>query len=388
MWRKVLCWLTFVFGPLGLLGCASVPAAPPPMHEVWQDQVFSHSPTLITVTKDDLFRLDPDLAEKLADPALQRLGNAGRLERLIAMLYGQEMRRFNYAVGHSTVASETWRLRRGDCLSLTVLAYAMGRALKLQVDMQEVPIAALYDRRDQIDFLSQHVNVRFRNTSPVELPHGTSTTPSRDMILDFEPELGGRHVGEVMSDQAILARYYNNIAAEHLAKGRQNLAYAHFKAAILADPVYAASYGNLAVLYRAKGLLTAAEQLLRHAVALSRQSYVPLHALHQLLMEQGRRSEASEIERQLDAKRDNDPYHWIGLGLRHLEAGDYRAAIRALKRAQNLTTGYGEVHRYLALAYWRTGEQARANEQLAMLDSINHDSADLTRLRKKLATPP
>lgn len=388
MLRKALWLVACLLGPFGLLGCAGVPPAPPPLHAAWQDQVFSYTPALITVTNEDLFRLDPELAQKLADPALQRLGSARRLERLVAMLYGQELKRFDYAVGHSTVASETWRLRRGDCLSLTILAYAMGRAMKLHADMQEVPIAAMFDRRNQFDFLSQHVNVRFQNASRVDLPHGTSTTPSRDMILDFEPERGGRHIGEVLSDQSILARYYNNIAAEHLANGRQTLAYAHFKAAILADPAYAASYGNLAVLYRAKGLLAAAEQLLRHAVALSRQSYVPLHALHQLLQEQSRDTEAREIERQLDAKREIDPYHWIGLGLRHLEAGEYRAAIGALERAQNLTTGYEEVHRYLALAYWRAGEQARANEQLAMLSTINHDNTDLTRLRKKLATPP
>ena len=71
-----------------------------------------------------------------------------------------------------------WRLRRGDCLSLTILAYAMGRAMKLHADMQEVPIAAMFDRRNQFDFLSQHVNVRFHNASRVDLPHGTSTTPS------------------------------------------------------------------------------------------------------------------------------------------------------------------------------------------------------------------
>ncbi len=387
MLRKALWSLAFAVGSFGLHGCGSAPPVPAPLREAWPDQLFAYSPELITVRKEDLFRLDPELAERLADPAIQRLSNASRLERLIAMLYGQEVRRFNYAAGHTTVASETWRLRRGDCLSLTVLAYAMGRALKLRVDMQEVPIAALYERRDQYDFLSQHVNVRFHNTSPVELPHGTSTMPSRDMILDFEPGLGGRHVGEVLSDESILARYYNNIAAEHLAKGRQGLAYAHFKAAILTDPAYAASYGNLAVLYRAKGLQSAAEQLLRHAVALSGQSYVPLYALHQLLTEQGRGAEASDIERQLAAKREVDPYHWIGLGLRHFETGDFRAAIRALKRAQELTTGYEEVHRLLALAYWRAGEQARAHEQLAMLDSISHDGADLSRLRKKLAAP-
>lgn len=374
---------------VGMTACASAPSTPaPPLQLAWQDQAFADAGAVVSVTREDLFRLDPDLAGKLADPSVQRLGAAKRLQRLIAMLYGQQVKRFDYAAGHSTVAAETWQLRRGDCLSLTVLAYAMGRALKLDAQMQEVPVAAVFDRRDQLDFLSQHVNVLFRHTSPIEAAYRASSVRSDHIVLDFEPELGARFLGEALSDQAILARYYNNVAAEHLGKGRQALAYVHFKAAILADPSYAAGYSNLALLYRGKGLLAEAEQLLRHAVALNSQTYVPLHALHQLLREQGRVAEAGEIDHLLQAKRDVDPYHWIELGLQRLQADDYRAAIRALERAQGLTTGFEEVHRYLALAYWRAGEQAHAQQQLAVLNALTGDGPELSRLRKKISANP
>jgi len=128
--------------------------------------------------------------------------------------------------------------------------------------------------------------------------------------------------------------------------------------------------------------------LLRHAVALNSQTYVPLHALHQLLREQGRVAEAGEIDHLLQAKRDVDPYHWIELGLQRLQADDYRAAIRALERAQGLTTGFEEVHRYLALAYWRAGEQAHAQQQLAVLNALTGDGPELSRLRKKISANP
>ncbi|MDP2367406.1 hypothetical protein [Rhodoferax sp.] len=386
MGRQLLCiavWMT------GLVGCASAPPSVPDVARmVWPDQVFAYNDSLVTVAKDDLFQLDPVLLDTLKSPAVQQLSAAKRLERLIALLYGQELRRFNYSAGHSTVASETWRHKRGDCLSLTVLAYAMGRAMNLDVAMQEVPVATVFDRRDRLDFLSQHVNVRFHNTSRVDLLHGTSTMQSRDTIVDFEPEAGGHHIGQALSDLGILARYYNNIAAEHLAGGRSALAYAHFKAAILTDPRFAASYSNLALLYRSKGLLAEAEQMLRHAIGQSGQSYVPLHALQQLLKDQGREPEALLIERQIQSRRDIDPYHWIRLGLSHLQAGEYRSAIRALERAQSLTTGFEEVHHYLALAYWRAGERGQADQQLALLSTLKHNSTELSRLRKKITSPP
>ena len=385
MGREFFCIAACLFA---LFGCASAPPASPPSASVWADQVFDYDPSLVTVSKEDLFQLDPELLEVLKSPTVQRMDVPMRLERIIALLYGREVKRFGYTAGHSTVAAETWRQRRGDCLSLTVLAYSMGRAMNLDAQMREVPIEVVFDRRDQLEFLSQHVNVLFRHTGQVDLSYRNVITPAHDIVLDFEPGVVARHIGEPLTDQAILARYYNNAAAEHMAKGRPALAYAHFKAAIQADPSFAASYGNLALLYRSKDLAAQAEQLLHIAVGLSKHPYVPMHALRQLMVDQGRHAEAAEIERQLQSRRDVDPNHWIALGVRHLQAGEYRAAIRALERAQKLTTGFEEVHQYLALAYWRAGERAQADQQLALLGALSRDGASVSRLHKKMNASP
>jgi Tfp pilus assembly protein PilF len=71
------------------------------------------------------------------------------------------------------------------------------------------------------------------------------------------------------------------------------------------------------------------------------------------------------------------------LGLQELQSGNIRQSIHALEEAQRMTHGFAEVHRYLALAYWRAGEQAQANEQLTLLASLNRDGADVASLRKK-----
>src|SRR5258708_18810714 len=91
---------------------------------------------------------------------------------------------------------------------------------------------------------------------------------SGDMMIDFEPQVASRREGMALSDDGILARFYNNVAAEYLAQGDLALAYAHFKAAVLADPRYSPSYSNLAQLYIRKGFLHSAERLLLHAIAL------------------------------------------------------------------------------------------------------------------------
>jgi tetratricopeptide (TPR) repeat protein len=302
------------------------------------------------------------------------------------LLYGRQVKPFPYAAGHSTVAAETWQQKRGDCLSLTVLAFSMAREMNMVSQMQEVRVPVLFDRRDSFDFINEHVNVLFRRSGPLNWLEGR--LQSDDMIVDFEPQIGWNREGQALSDNAILARYYNNIAAEHLVSERRTLAYAYFKAAILAEPGYPSSYGNLALLYRHAGLLADAEQLLRYAIVLSDAATFPVSSLHKLLLEQGRTTEAEQYARLLQSRRDKDPYYWIGLGLQHLQDGKIRQSISALEEAQRLTNGFAEVHRYLAVAYWRAGEPARANEQLMLLAALNRDGTDVATLRKKFSAPP
>ena len=383
MFGKAL-WLAICL--TGLAGCASVPEVPLLSPVPWHDEAFAYDASLVTVTPQDLFRLDPGLRQKLRDPALRGLSTPKRLRYLIGLLYGEETKPFPYSPGHSTVAAETWGQRRGDCLSLTVLAYAMAREINLVAQIQEVPVPVLFDRRGGVDFLNQHVNLLFRRSGPLNWIEGR--LQADDTIVDFEPQIGSNREGRALSENAILSRYYNNIAVEHLASDRQTLAYAYFKAAILVEPEYSSSYANLALLYRRAGQQADAEALLRRAIALNSEDTVALSSLHQLLLVQGRPAEAEKYARLLQASRDKDPYYWIGFGLQALREGKLRQSIRALEEAQRLTNGFEEVHRYLAVAYWRAGEPVQANQQLSLLASLNRDSPDLDTLRKKFNSPP
>lgn len=367
---------------LALSGCAVAPPAPSAAHLPWRDQAFQHDDALVTVGREDLFRLDADLLARLQAPEVLATTPQHRLKHLLTLIFGADRQRFGYQAGHSTTAAETWRRQRGDCLSLTVLAYSAARAMGLDAQMQEVRVPVMFDRRGRLDVLNQHVNVLFRGAH-----REVRDSHPRDVVVDFDPGFATGRPGRLLSEGAVLARYYNNLATEHLANGRRDLAYAHFKAAIGADAAYAASYGNLAVLYRDAGLAPEAELLLRHAVALGDQPDVPMHTLHEMLTEQGRTAEARQLERALAAGRERDPYHWIGLGLRRLEEGELRSAIDALEHAREMVTGFDEVHRYLAVAYWRAGEAGKAREQVALLASIG-DSAGVAKLRRKFQDAP
>jgi tetratricopeptide (TPR) repeat protein len=363
---------------LGLAGCVSIPIAPAAAPLPWRDQAFDYDASLVAVDRQELFRVDAELQARLNAPELRQLSTAARMKHLLALIFGPDRQRFGYVAGQSTTAAETWRNQRGDCLSLTVLTYSAARAIDMAVQMQEVQAPALFDRRGRLDVVNQHINVVFHRAH-----RDLRDAEPRDVVVDFEPDFSNRRPGRPLTEDAVVARYYNNIATQHLANGRRAQAYAHFKAAIQADPGYAASYGNLAVLYRDAGLQAEAEQLLRHAVAMEA-SDVPLHTLHQLLTEQGRTAEAQRFAQALRAGRERDPYHWIGLGLRHLDDGDVRGAIGALEHARDLASGFDEIHRYLALAYARAGETRKARDELALVASLTGDNRMVSKLKRKI----
>ena len=351
-----------------LAGCAAAPPAPLPAHLLWQDQAFGYDAALVSVGKRDLFQLDAGLLSKLHDPRIQNSSAQYRLHHLESILFGPKAKDFPYSWGHSTVAAETWRRKSGDCLSLTVLSYSLARALDMSVQMQEVRVPVVFDRRGNVEFFNRHVNVFIRSVGDLYLISG-SMRPG-DVIIDFEPQVASRREGSALSEDGILARFYNNLAAEYLAQGDLTLAYAHFKAAVLADPGYSPSYSNLAQLYIRKGFLQSAEQLLLHTIALNDDADIALRSLHQLLVSQGRESEALKYKEIVQDRQYKDPYYWLGVGLHHLEEGNYQKAVDALERAQDLTRGFQEVHRYLAIAYWRAGNPIQAKNQLSVLASL------------------
>lgn len=379
--------LLLIVCALGLVGCSAMrPAAPATGHLPWHDQVFNLDASLVSISKQTLFALDRDLLATLDKARMEKLSQQARFDYLLKLLYGAKnetsVSEFPYEGGRSTIATETWRRKRGDCLSLVVMAYSLAEAMDLSADMQEVPVPYTFDRHGGIDYVAGHVNLRIKNRHGLQIDERAGIG---DITIDFQPQIGSQRAGTALSEDGILARFYNNLGAQYLAKDKLNYAYAHFKAAIMTDAAFAPSYVNLAVLYKRLGLTHSAETLLARAIALS-DDEIAMDALHQLLVVQGRDAEARPYAKLIEARREKNPYYWIGLGIDQLQKQNYPQAVSALENAQARSNGFPEVHRYLALAYLRNGNQAEAKKQIALLATLirdgSSDAAWLNKLKK------
>ena len=365
-----------------LAGCATAPPPAPPASGFWLDREFSYQPSDVTISKQQLFALDDELLAQLRGSKLQSMSMERRVYYLMSVLLESKARPFAYSTSGSTVAKETWATRRGDCLSLTVLAYAMAEELRLNAAMQEVTVAPTFDRRSGIDFLVGHVNVHLNRVMATE--YSSTLNLTRSVVIDFEPVFGSARIGTALSDQAILSRFYNNLGAEFLARREHSKAYAYFKAAIEADPQFTAAVANLATLYALNGHVQESEKLLLHALRYGNGTDVPMRGLHKLMLTQGRVQEAAQYQERLIALQDQNPYFWIDKGMTAFNANQFGKAITAFERAQELTTGFAEVHRFLAAAYVKEGQLSKAQQQIKTLAQLDSEDPSLSVLKKKM----
>ena len=365
-----------------LAGCAT--STPHALRDnvLWQDTAFHFGTGPAVESAQSIFELDEAMVTSLRSATKSGAQNRRKLELLLAHLYGPKGIRLSYTSGHSTGAAQTWRNQAGDCMSLTLLAYSAAKTLGVPAFIQEVEVPPLIDRRNGVDFLIGHVNVFVPMRGPYTLQD--QTYDAGGLVIDFEPSPTSMRHGVVLSEPEILARYYNNRAAEFMLRGDDDLAYAYYKAALQADARYGPAYGNLAQLYYRHSLVEPAEALLRHAVTLTDSADAPVRTLQRLLKIQGRDAEAQELQAAMLKRRDRDPYYWLALGRDHLAGERFDTAVAALERAQSLSTGFTEVHVSLAAAYWRNGQEGKAQAQMAKLQELDDGPAAVELLNRKM----
>lgn len=367
---------------LVLGGCATQRVVASLPADVLQDQDFDYNPALVTETRETLFGLDEALVRDLKTTDRIGFSTEKRIDILLSRLYGPNGIRLAYTAGHTTGAAQTWREKRGDCLSLTILAYTAAKFLGIEARMQEVSVPLVMDRRQGFDLINGHVNLFVRNK--VDVSVNGSTYGAGSFVIDFEPQGGSLRPGIHLSEEAIMARFYNNRATEYLLQRNYRHAYAYYRTALALAPDYAPAFNNLAHLYARTGHDQGAERLLRQAMALGEPSYAQLAAMQRVLVAQGRAAEAQLYADQLTQRQHEDPYYWLGKGINAVESGQWRDAISALERAEKLTTGFEEIHFYLGLAYGRHGQLDAANKQLATMRAINNQGPSVALLSKKL----
>lgn len=348
----------------------------------WNDPFFKDEKAVRVISREEIFELNSELKQELLKADIQNLSTHARIKYFLDLVYTKENSPFVYNTNETTTATKTWADKRGNCISLTILAYAIGRTLNLPIVMQDVDIPVQFDRRGNIEYLNAHVNAVILHK---DFWFDRESDNRGYLIIDFEPQTMVLNKGRVLNENQIVSRFYNNLGAEYFAKKDQKKAYAYYQAAIMASPDNAPAYSNLAQLYLLTGDQNRAETVLRQALVLNDDDAVVMRSLQSLLLYQHRYEEAEPFKKAIQASNEKNPHYWIGLGMHAMSQQDYRKAITSLEKAQTLASGFGEIHQNLAEAYLKTGNPERAKDELRKFVTLLPEHPKSALFRTKFA---
>ncbi|KAF1703354.1 tetratricopeptide repeat protein [Pseudoxanthomonas suwonensis] len=353
---------------------ASQPATPPAVPPAEQ------APPAVAVQQPPHI---PDLAEIMAiPPELQVLlqerviapggTRQEQLERLVVLVFDQTALAIEYDNDRTRTVAETWRDRRANCVSYTLLFVALARAAGMDAYVQEAGEVLAWYRDAGVIYSASHVNAGIRSGM-------------RQQTVDVDRNIlatRGRPRG--VSDARALAHVYNNRGAELMADGDLAGARALLEAALMADRKFVPAWNNMGVLQQRLGDERKALEALHTARRLAPEHASTLSNLVNAYQRNGQPEQAARYAARLEEIRRTDPFAQFMLALECEDEGDYGCAIARYQRAIRIQGGEHAFHFGLARAYFLDGQLEHAQREMAKAASLGDTERVRNVYRRKL----
>lgn len=316
-------------------------------------QFHSENPILIE-TEQEIFQLDDDMRAMVQAKLINNLTARQKARVLLEHLFNEENIALSYEGSANVTAAQAYRSKSANCMSLTIMAYALAVEAGMNINFQQVDVPEYWVRNGQYSMLTGHVNLMVKESNEVNrrVVWGERTTQ-----IDFDPFVAKKSFpSHVIKKHTLLAMFYNNKGADELINNNYVLAYQYFKKSTMTDNQFASAWGNLGILYKLSGYYDMAENTYRHAISLNRDNLTSLGNLALLLNRQGRVSEAQTIEKYIHRLRIKNPYYHALLGNEALFNDSYQQALQHYKKAIALNDEQHEFYFGLANAYYQQGK--------------------------------
>lgn len=375
-WRALL--LTVFLLP----GCSGNPAREAPdASALLHDDAFPGSSAFHVETAAEIFALNAD-ARDWMDTHINSIRDMDRRrDALIDAIFDKTALDITYENAANTVASDTFRRQSANCLSLTILTYAMAEYAGFDAKFQEVDTHEYWERRGGYNLNSGHVNLRIGSPVP---GISTMTLSKTEIEVDFQRPRGPRPPTRVIAQNRVLAMFYNNKAVDALLKNNDDAAYAYLKAALSQDPEFDMAMTNLGLLYGRNNHPQWAETGFRHALRTNRSNAVAGMNLAALLDMTGRHEEAASITERLDRRLQDNPYYAYVKGQAAYDAGNLHDALRFFRKSVALNPRVDQFHFGLARTYYRLGDRDQAETSLRHAEQYARDDGSRKRYHGKL----
>jgi Flp pilus assembly protein TadD len=335
--------------------------------------VAGNPPTL--VAEEEVLALSPEMRDFL-DAHVDRKGGGNlKLYQLVSAMV--EADSFGLVYDEITrTASQTFRDRRGNCLSFSNMFVAMARDVGLEAQFQEVDIPPDWTFDNDTFVLNRHVNVF------------VSLGAAGPRVVDFNiGDFRSTYDMWKVSDTRALAHFYNNIGVERMQAGDTASALACFRRAIADnDAGFSPAWTNLGTLYLRNGHPAQAEAAFLQALEASPTDLVAMSNLARLYQRLGDRERAQTFQNRVTEHRRRNPYYRYQLALQAYRAQEYDTAIDHLKYAIGKRVNEDQFYYLLGLSYLRKGDQRAAGRWLAKAEEVAATDALKRRYSTKIDT--
>jgi len=374
---------------------------PEDISDLLADEIFLDASYQNPLPEIDLFALPAEMQAYL-DKEVMVLPTEERRYRAIREWAFNEADRYQYDPDTTVPIHELANAGKINCFSFSNLFVAAARYAGIDANVQLVYSPPNWDIDERTWILNQHINVTGvvkGNTTFGEsrldmgLPSHTGSIIKPEFLLDtfikYVVDLNPKIVvnayrTELLDDNEVASRYYSNVAAQLLLSEKYNEAYIYTKKAILEDMGSSVAWNNLGVLYSRSDQPDLAREAYLTAIQVDPDADAARNNLASLYKKIGDTEEATAVDLNITARRNQNPYYHYYLGKDLLTIGDYEesldyflAAIRRKKDEQLFYLAMAEAQ--LALNQLGDAERSLKKAEKYATKSNSERYAQLTR---------
>lgn len=315
--------------------------------------------TSTSIKSAEVLALSDEMREFLRENVNPGATDSLKLQQLVDAIMGTKTFHLEYDENTRT-AAETFRLRKGNCLSFTTLFVVLARGAGLDAEFQEVDIPPDWSTRANVFVLNRHVNV--------SIDLGAGGTRAVDFnIGDFQSTYD---VDEI-SDRRAVAHFFNNMGVERMQSGEIVDAFVFLRRAILeTDGRFSPAWTNLGLLYWKSGHDDYAEAAYLQAITADKNDVVAMSNLVRLCEANGDRDQAESYRKKVNEHRMHNPHLRFTLARDAFFNRNYDTAIAHLKFAIRKQKNEDEYYFLLGMCYLMKGEPDKARRWTAKAERV------------------
>jgi tetratricopeptide (TPR) repeat protein len=346
-----------------LIGCQAVPKISVSHKALLYDEGFEGFENVTVESEKEIFELNNE-AKAFAQSAIRGVSKPKeQIQALVQHIFSRSDLNLLYRAEANTVANQTFRNRAANCLSMSIMTYALANELGFSVRFQDIEIPEYWTIREGQSLLNGHINLQILPSSSRK----RTQFLTQGFEVDFDAQATQEHFPKTLLKlNQVVAMFHNNNGGDALLKKDYVKAYAYFRSAFMQSPDLSSVLTNLGYLYRLIGQYELAEKTYLWAIKKNKENLTAWRNLSYLYRYMGHDEKANNIVSRVTRQRSKNPFFHINRGDKAFDKQQWQIALGHYQRALKLDKRNHEVFFGLGKTYFKLGDVKRSYHYLKL----------------------